>query len=77
MNTGKVIRECRESLNWTREKLYKESGVAAQTIAIAEKNQDCRVSTLTKLLKSMGYVILIKRKDVAAYEEIVMEKSEE
>lgn len=76
MNTGEIIKECRESLNWTRYKLSEESGICVQTIQTAEKNTDCRVSTLVELLKSMGYVILIKRKDLAGYEQMLTEKME-
>lgn len=61
MNTGKVIKECRESLNWSRPYLGEMADVSTQTISNAEQNKDCRVSTLEKLLHAMGYCIEIKR----------------
>ena len=62
MNTGKIIRSCREGLNWLRPKLAEESGLSVQSIVNTERRSDCRVSTLVRCLNAMGYEIVIRRK---------------
>lgn len=61
---GEIIRECRDSLKWPRTKLSELSGVQVNVIRNIELNgTDCRISTFDKILKAMGYEIVIQKKD--------------
>lgn len=50
---GRVIRELRESLGWSRDRLVKESGVSKTTIKFAEtgRHDSVRIDSLQKLHK--------------------------
>jgi predicted transcriptional regulator len=63
IDPGKVIRECRGSLNWPRAKLSDIADVQVNVIRRIElEGVDCRISTFEKILKAMGYEIVIQKK---------------
>lgn len=64
MDTGKIIRECRDVLKWPRTHLCEMADVSLNTVVTAEKRQDCKVSTFEKLLNAMGYEVKIVKRNL-------------
>jgi phage repressor protein C with HTH and peptisase S24 domain len=54
MGLGKTIREVRQALGWTLEKLEEESGVAVGTISALENRDSSRSQYFPQLAKAMG-----------------------
>lgn len=51
---GKDIREARESLDWSQDKLASEAGVSRPTIARLETGGNISTGTLGKIAKALG-----------------------
>ena len=62
-DTGQIIRTCREVRKWPRSYLAEVSGVPMHTIVTCEGKNDCRVSTLDRLIEAMGFELEIVRKE--------------
>ena len=68
MNVGEIIRQCRWANEWSVRKLSEESGIARQTICDAEySRRNTSVAVLVELLDSMGYELVVSKKQVGKY----------